>query len=128
MNRIVMNKDWRFFRGDLSPKSDTEGWGGAKARGFGSGVTSVDFDDSKWRVIDIPHDFVSEGDYTRKAAETSDMDNIPEMESIDSRHLAGGSLSGGIAWYRKSSDCLRALIIKELYYSLTVFTETVLCI
>ncbi len=128
MNRIVMNKDWRFFRGDLSPKSDTEDWGGAKARGFGSGVTSVDFDDSKWRVIDIPHDFVSEGDYTRKAAETSDMDNIPEMESIDSRHLAGGSLSGGIAWYRKKfrlpsgSDNKRVILFFDgIYRNSTVY-------
>lgn len=98
---IDMKKDWKFFLGDLPPRSDTNGWGGAKARGFSSGATSETFDDTKWRSVDIPHDFVSEGDYTRKNAEKTNMQNIPEMESIDSRHFAGGSLEGGIAWYRK---------------------------
>lgn len=42
-----------------------------------------------------------EGDYTQKKAQNADMQKIPEMESMDSRHFAGGSLEGGIAWYRK---------------------------
>lgn len=99
--RISMNKDWKFFLGDLAPKSNTDGWGGAKARGYSFGATAEAFDDSRWRSVDVPHDFVSEGDYTQKKAQGSDMQKIPEMESMDSRHFAGGSLEGGIAWYRK---------------------------
>lgn len=98
---INMNKGWRFFSGDLHPKNSTDGWGGAKARAYSFGAVSEAFDDSKWRTVDVPHDFVVEGSYTQKKANSSDMQRIPEMESIDSRHFAGGLLEGGIAWYRK---------------------------
>lgn len=99
---INLDKDWRFFLGNLAPHEDTDGWGGAKARGYSFGATSATLDDSKWRKLNIPHDFVMEGDYTRKHNESSNMQKIPEMESIDSRHFAGGSLEGGVAWYRKT--------------------------
>lgn len=100
---INLDHDWRFFLGDLAPHEDTDGWGGAKAHSYGFGATSATLDDTKWRKINLPHDFVMEGDYTRKHNETADsMSKIPEMESIDSRHFAGGSLAGGIGWYRKT--------------------------
>ena len=99
-----MNRNWKFFLGDLPPKSSTDGWGGAKARGFAFGATGANFNDDRWRTVDVPHDFVSEGDYTRNRIEAKGMGKIPEMESIDSRHFAGGSLAGGVAWYRKSFD------------------------
>jgi len=104
MERINLDKNWRFFLGDLSPKCSTDGWGGAKARAFNFGATAFDLDDSKWRMVDVPHDFVMEGDYTRKNNVVGDMQKIPEMESIDSRHFAGGSLEGGVAWYRRSFE------------------------
>ncbi len=109
-----MDKNWRFFLGDLPPKTAADGWGGAKARAFGFGAPAADFDDSKWRSVNIPHDFVMEGDYTRKNA-GADMQKIPEMESIDSRHFAGGSLEGGIAWYRKRFDIPEDYREKRLY-------------
>ena len=102
MKRIDLDKNWRFFLGDSAPRKSTDDWGAAKAKAFCFGVTASDFDDSKWRTVDIPHDYVMEGDYTQKKQEQSDMQSIPEMESIDSRHFAAGSLAGGIAWYRKT--------------------------
>lgn len=96
-----LDNDWKFYQGDLAPHAPTDGWGGAKARAYSFGAAAENLDDSKWRTVHIPHDFVMEGDYTRKAAESSDMQKIPEMESIDSRHFAGGSLAGDIGWYRK---------------------------
>lgn len=99
--QINFDKNWRYFIGDLAPRDETDGWGGAKARAYGSGATACDLDDSKWKAVALPHDFVIEGDYTRKHVENSDMQKIPEMESIDSRHFAGGSLGGGVCWYRK---------------------------
>lgn len=99
--RIKLNDSWKFYLGDLAPHKPTDGWGGAKARAFDFGAVSETLDDSKWRDITLPHDFVMEGDYTKRNNENSEMKNIPEMESIDSRHFAGGSLEGGIAWYRK---------------------------
>lgn len=104
-----IDKDWKFFLGDLSPKDPAEEWGGAKARAYSFGAAAENFDDSNWRSVDIPHDFVSEGDYTRKNNVNTSITKIPEMESIDSRHFAGGSLEGGVVWYRKrfqtSAEC-----------------------
>lgn len=113
--RINMDTDWKFFLGDLPPKNSTDGWGGAKARAYSFGAVSETFDDSKWRTINLPHDFVVEGDYTRKNTQASDMQKIPEMESIDSRHFAGGSLEGGIAWYRKRFDIPADYDKKRIY-------------
>lgn len=113
--QININTGWKFFLGDLSPKNNTDGWGGAKARGFNFGAAAATFNDTKWRSIDLPHDFVSEGDYTRKNVEKSDMQDIPEMESIDSRHFAGGSLAGGVAWYRKKFDIPSDCENKRIY-------------
>lgn len=102
--RINMNNEWKFFLGDFPPKNSAKGWGGAKAKAYSFGAVSETLDDSKWRTVDIPHDFVIEGDYTQKKTQDSDIQKIPEMESIDGRHFAGGSLEGSIAWYRKRFD------------------------
>lgn len=109
------DKDWRFFLGDLTPRTDTDGWGGAKARGFNVGAARVDLDDSKWRKLDVPHDYVMEGQYTRKRGEDNEMQAIPEMESIDSRHFAGGSLEKSVAWYRKTFDLPESMEGKRIY-------------
>ncbi len=46
----------------------------------------IDFDDSSWRVLDLPHDWAIEGDFAE--------DNPSGC--------GGGALPGGIGWYRKS--------------------------
>ena len=99
--KVIFNKDWKFYLGDLMPRTSADRWSGAKAKACGFGATAVNLDDSKWRSVTLPHDYVSEGEYTRKTTEAPDMTAIPEMESIDSRLFAAGSLEGGIGWYRK---------------------------
>lgn len=99
--KINFDKNWNFCLGDIAPHSDTDGWGGAKARAYSKGAAAEGFDDSDWRVIDLPHDFVSENSYCFDMGDNSDMTDIPAMESIDSRLFAGGCLEGGVAWYRK---------------------------
>ena len=96
-----LDRNWRFYRGELPPRDPADGWGGAKARAYSDGAAAVDFDDSGWRELCLPHDFVSEGSYCFDTSAASDMGDIPEMESIDSRLYAGGCLEGGVAWYRK---------------------------
>ena len=103
MPKLNFDKDWRFYKGDLEPHTPADGWGGAKAGAYSFGAPAKSLDDSKWRRLSLPHDFVAEGDYTRNIGD-ADMRAIPEMESIDSRHVAGGSLAGGVAWYRKTFD------------------------
>ena len=86
MRRVIdLCMDWKFREEDLEPRKPTDGWGGAKARAYLKGAAAIDFDDSAWRTVDVPHDFVSEKEYCFKSADSGEMRDIPEMESIGSR-------------------------------------------
>ena len=69
-SRAILNFDnnWRFLKDDVT------------------GAEVPSFDDSKWRKLDVPHDWSIEGPYD-KANPTS---------------RGGGYLPAGICWYRKS--------------------------
>jgi len=58
--------DWRFHLGDVPAASAPE------------------FADASWRLLDVPHDFSAEGDFSRTNASGT------------------AFLPGGIAWYRKT--------------------------
>ncbi|MBN1985211.1 MAG: beta galactosidase jelly roll domain-containing protein, partial [Prolixibacteraceae bacterium] len=47
---------------------------------------NVDFDDSNWRKLNIPHDWSVEGEFSKDNPATP----------------GGGALPGGIGWYRKT--------------------------
>lgn len=106
---------WKFYRGDIPPYDPADGWGGAKARAYSKGAAAMDFNDSDWRELCLPHDFVSEGNYCFDNNSGSDMADIPEMESIDSRLYAGGCLEGGVAWYRKKFRLPENCAQKRIY-------------
>ncbi|MEI6138071.1 MAG: sugar-binding domain-containing protein [Mariniphaga sp.] len=63
---VKINDGWKFQKGDVEKAATPE------------------FDDSKWRIIDLPHDWSVEGPLN------------PNLAS------ATGYLPGGIAWYRKT--------------------------
>ena len=65
---VKIDDNWKFKKGDVENAS------------------AQNFDDSKWRKLDLPHDWSVEG---------------PLSPSLAS---ATGYLPGGIAWYRKSLD------------------------
>lgn len=71
---VDFNSDWRFFRGDTS-RAETP-----------------DFNDSGWRVVNLPHDW--------------SIENLPGTNSpFDSNaisKMSGGYTTGRTAWYRKS--------------------------
>ena len=67
---INFNKDWSFA---LNPDES-------------KGLSSPEYDDSGWRILNLPHDWAIEGDF--------DQDNPSGT--------GGGALPGGIGWYRKS--------------------------
>ena len=50
------------------------------------GAASVGYDDSKWRNVHLPHDFVVEGEFTPKG------------------DVSHGSLLGNVGWYRRTFD------------------------
>lgn len=112
---IKFDNQWKFQIGDLPPQKETDGWGGAKARAYDFGAASKKYNDSEWRTVDLPHDFVAEGKYCFKNSKNDGMCDIPEMESIGSRLFAGGCLEGGIAWYRKKLKTDKSFIGKRVY-------------
>jgi beta-galactosidase len=61
-------KEWKFNLGDISNAKDSS------------------FDDSKWRTLNLPHDWSVEGEFNEKNPATP----------------GGGALPGGIGWYRKT--------------------------
>jgi beta-galactosidase len=65
---ISFDANWRFFQGNAT------------------GAEAIQFDDSAWRVVNVPHDWSIEGPF----AETN------------ATRGSGAFLPSGIAWYRKS--------------------------
>jgi beta-galactosidase len=65
---IDFTRDWRFLLSDTAAASDPA------------------FVDTTWRLLDLPHDWSIESDFS---------DTFPATPS-------GGALPGGIAWYRKT--------------------------
>jgi len=65
---IDFNKDWKFFLGD------------------DSAAINPNFNDTKWRTLNLPHDWSIEGSFNEKNPATTQ----------------GGALPGGIGWYRKT--------------------------
>ena len=77
--RLLMDFGWRFHRGDVSINKNWQ-----KARSYNKGASGLNFDDSKWQAVNLPHDFVVEGEFTKSASKNN------------------GFLPKDVAWYRKS--------------------------
>ena len=80
--RQLFTEDWTFRLGEDTAAAHT------------------DFDDSRWRHLNLPHDWAIEGEFSRE----------------NSSGPGGGALPGGIGWYRKTfladkSDAGRCLKI-----------------
>ena len=78
----LFDSDWRFSIGDIK------------------GSETPDFDDSKWRTLDLPHDWSIE-DLAHK-------ESVKQIGPFSSESQGGGSTGhvvGGIGWYRKSFTC-----------------------
>ncbi len=106
-SRTLINDDWRFTRGDPSNSTPAPatvmksrmlptgnsflkdpGKGAKQPEGnFGEDVayTAMDFDDSSWQKLNLPHDYAIEGPFTTKVG--GGMGRLP---------------SPGVVWYRKS--------------------------
>ncbi|MCP4314296.1 MAG: DUF4982 domain-containing protein [Bacteroidetes bacterium] len=68
--RIPLDFDWAFQLGDVE------------------GAEKEDFNDSYWRILDLPHDWSIEGSY----------------DESNPGGIAGAFLPAGIGWYRKTID------------------------
>jgi beta-galactosidase len=77
------------------PQLLNNGWKFAK--GNPENASAVDFDDTRWRSVDLPHDWSVEGPYS------------PHLAS------ATGYLPGGIGWYRKTFSTDENAANKRIY-------------
>ena len=66
-NRILFDSSWLFTLADSAQ------------------MTQTSYNDSKWRLLDLPHDWAIEGDFS----------------AGNPSGAGGGALPGGIGWYRK---------------------------
>ena len=82
---LSLDKGWKFYQGDiLYPviKGHNMTYRNAKA-GHVSGAASPDYDDSFWRMVDLPHDWAIEGSVNPDA------------------NLSQGYRDRGFGWYRR---------------------------
>ena len=94
--RMDFNDGWTFNLGDVPE------------------AYAADFDDSGWRMLDLPHDWAVEGDFSEDAPSGT----------------GGGALPGGVGWYRKTfvpsadeSDKLFRLEFDGVYMNAEVFVN-----
>nr|WP_183558301.1 beta-galactosidase GalA [Mucilaginibacter sp. SP1R1] len=84
--RLSLDNGWRFHLGDI-PFPIVRGHGAsynnAKA-GKAGGAAAPDYDDTDWRLLNLPHDWAIEGGFDQNA------------------NLSQGYRQRGIAWYRRS--------------------------
>jgi beta-galactosidase len=73
---VLFDDNWKFYRG------------GALS------AENINYDDSKWRKVDLPHDW--------------SIENLPGTQSPFTQNaisqVGGGFSVGGTAWYRKTFD------------------------
>jgi beta-galactosidase len=107
--RLLMDFGWRFHRGEIAPEVVAataervrHGSHWLKSGGFTCGGPAMALDDSAWRVVDLPHDFVVEGQVTRPGDEYVPPNDILPVDAARERHMLHGSLPVGVAWYRKA--------------------------
>jgi beta-galactosidase len=84
--RLSLDKGWRFHLGDIPFPVITgheASYDNAKA-GKAWGAAAPEYDDTSWRVLDLPHDWVVEGPFDKDA------------------NLSQGYRPRGFSWYRRS--------------------------
>jgi beta-galactosidase len=85
--KILFDFDWKFYRGDVE------------------NAELADFNDSTWRLLDLPHDW--------------SIEDIPGTDSpIDSAAIGGintGYYVGGTSWYRKTFDSAQRLVGQKTF-------------
>lgn len=80
-NRVKFDDGWR-FKLDSSDMFSDPG-----------------YDDSRWRLLDLPHDWSVEGEFSKNAPAGT----------------GGGALPGGIGWYRKTFTLPASEKVKQLF-------------
>lgn len=126
--KIMFHENWRFHLGDFEEPRNRWAWG--KSGSWNQGPESRQFDDRSWREVELPHDFVIEGDpVPYMVNEFDDQNNvIPQMQSVNNCHTTAGSFVKDVGWYRKHfqvGEKARGkklfLIFEGIYRDCTIF-------
>lgn len=83
---LTLDKGWRFFKGDIAfpiITGHSVTYQSAKA-GKAWGAAAPEFDDGKWRILNLPHDWAVESKYD------------------STMNISQGYRERGIGWYRRS--------------------------
>ncbi len=94
--RLLMDFNWKFSFGHVWDVEKDFGHGTsyfsylAKA-GYGDGAASATFDDRAWRVLDLPHDWAVEAEFSSLAS-----------HSHGYKAIGPGFPESSVGWYRKS--------------------------
>ncbi|HET8675510.1 MAG TPA: beta-galactosidase GalA [Blastocatellia bacterium] len=110
--KLLFDYDWQFQLGDSpSPKSDDDSDTGALFAKAGrvTGAARTDFDASKWRVLDLPHDWAVEQDFVNSPD--------PNVMAHGYKPLGKQFLNTSVGWYRRTffvpaSDVNRRIAVK----------------
>ncbi|MDE7136181.1 MAG: beta-galactosidase, partial [Muribaculaceae bacterium] len=95
----------------LAVKNLNPGW--RFARGTNSEAVAVDFDDSNWRIVNLPHDFQIEQPWVvPDADEKADKNNA--VANVASRLSSRGFKEMGEGWYRRELKADSAWISKRV--------------
>ena len=98
--RLRLDPQWRFHLGDFpAPKGNVQ-W--AKGANFLCEPLDPNYDDSSWRLLDLPHDFVVEAPPVCTDEAVREALFFPGDSEPRSYHMMHGFLQAGIGWYRKS--------------------------
>jgi beta-galactosidase len=93
--RLLMDFNWRFALGNANDEKKDFGfgtfWGWLAKQNNQKGAVGRDFDDSSWRVVNLPHDWGFELPFDRKATATWGY-----------RPLGRDYPATSIGWYRKT--------------------------
>jgi beta-galactosidase len=83
---LSLDRGWLFHLGDIDSPVPTDKHIAAymaNKAGWARGAARINYDDSDWRALDLPHDWSVEGEYDPK------------------NYIDNGFLPRGIAWYRR---------------------------
>ena len=84
--KLSLDRGWRFYQGDI-PMPEIKGHGmsyGAAKAGKAFGAAAPEFDDTEWRLVNLPHDWAVESAYDSSA------------------NISQGYRKRGIGWYRRN--------------------------
>lgn len=98
--KVSMDSGWKFHYGDIVSIRNRWAWG--KSGSWNQGPEGKRYDDSKWRGVELPHDFLMETEPIAYEEQEFDEDNaIPAMEDVKNIHTTAGSFQKNVGWYRK---------------------------